>query len=449
MDKSKLKEQVETIREGFGYVKQFKDRTFVIYLSSEVIEHPLFPLLVKDLVLLHQMGIKIVIVPGARTRIDEVLSSYNITCQTIDGVRISTPEAIPFIKMAAFDVSNRIMTLLAGNNTTAVIGNWVKARGIGVRSGIDFQHTGLVEDLKIGIVNKVLAEGLIPIFPNIGWNASGKPYNISSLELAYTLSIELQASKLFFITSFDGISATGLSVPEGIYIASDNTVSQLRVDEAGTILEKNKKASFDPRLELLSFAHRACKNGVARVHIVNGTVEGMILKEIFSNRGLGTMIYANQHDNIRPMTHADVPEVMRMMQPFVEREMLVPRTAEDLEKNLDDFAVYDVDGIIHASGALHTYSQNQGEIAALAVDELYANLGIGGKMISYLVDRARALKLSQVFVLTTQAADWFINAGFKEAPVSLLPESKQKAYNKNRNSKVLVLQLSKRKGIGE
>jgi amino-acid N-acetyltransferase len=445
MDKLKLKEQVEIIREGFGYVQRFKDRTFVIYLDSVLIGNPIFPLLIKDLVLLYQMGIRIILVPGARTRIDEVLAAYKIKCSSVNGIRVTTPEAIPFIKMAAFDVSNRIMTLLAENNTTAVIGNWVKARGMGVRGGIDYQHTGIVEKLKIDIINRVVEERLIPIFPNIGWNATGKPYNISSIELAFTLAIELTAAKLFFVSGEDGLKAKGLDVPDGVYVSSDNTVSQLTVDEAEKMLSLNKNDKHEQRLEFLTFAFKACKNGVERVHIINGTVEGMILKEIFSNRGLGTMVYANQHDNIRPMTYADIPEVLRLMQPFVEREMLVPRTAEDLEKALAEYAVYEVDGIPHACGGLHRHAAAMGEIAGIAVDEFYSNLGIGGKMVDYLMDRARELGLSQVFVLTTQTADWFLQAGFREAGPSVLPESKRKACSPKRNSKVLVARISRRK----
>jgi amino-acid N-acetyltransferase len=445
MDKLKLKEQVEIIREGFGYVRRFKDRTFVIYLDSVLIGNPIFPLLIKDLVLLHQMGIRIILVPGARTRIDEVLAAYAIKCSSVNGIRVTTPEAIPFIKMAAFDVSNRIMTLLAENNTTAVIGNWVKARGMGVRGGVDYQHTGIVEKLKIDIINRVVEERLIPIFPNIGWNATGKPYNISSIELAFTLAIELTAAKLFFVSSEDGLKAKGLDVPDGVYVSSDNTVSQLTVDEAEKMLSLNTNDKHEQRLEFLTFAYKACKNGVERVHIINGTVEGMILKEIFSNRGLGTMVYANQHDNIRPMTYADIPEVLRLMQPFVEREVLVPRTAEDLEKSVNEYSVYEVDGIPHACGGLHRHADAMGEIAGIAVDEFYSNLGIGGKMVDYLMDRARELGLTRVFVLTTQTADWFLRAGFKEAAPSVLPESKRKAYSPRRNSKVLVARISRRK----
>jgi amino-acid N-acetyltransferase len=441
MDKQKLKEQVETIRQAFSYINQFQHETFVIKIEGSLIAHPYFPILIKDISLLHHLGIRVVLVPGAKNRIDEILKNYNIRFDTVNGIRISTPESIPFIKMAAFDVSNKVMTMLAENNTNAVIGNWVRAHSIGVRGGVDFQSSGMVEKLETGIINNVLNEGLIPIFPNIGWNAQGKPYNLSSNELAFTIATELKAAKLFFINETGGIRAKGFSVPKGVYVSGDGCISQLTVQEAEQFLSKNTGAGR-PVTELVSLAYKACKGGVKRVHIIDGHVEGMILKEIFSNRGLGTMIYANRHENIRPMNQTDVPEVIQLMRPYIAKGMLVGRTTADIEEHLPEYAVYEVDGTVHACAALHRYPNGQAEIAGMAVDELYASLGIGSKIVSYLLDKAIKMKLKQVFVLTTQAMDWFSSLGFKKADISALPKLRQEKYDKNRNSLVLTLRLS-------
>jgi amino-acid N-acetyltransferase len=442
MDKQKLKEQVETIRQAFGYINRFKNETFVIKIESSLISHPFFPILIKDIALLHHIGIKIVLVPGAKTRIDEVLSKEGIVCKTIDNIRISPPEAIPFIKMAAFDVSNKIMTMLSESNTNAVIGNWVRARGIGVRNGIDFQSSGLVEKLQKDIINNVLQDGLVPIFPNIGWNAQGKPYNLSSNELAFTLSNELKAAKLFFITDFGGIVAKDFIVPKGVYVSSDGFVSQLTVDEVKKFLDANVKTRNRGVMELASMAYRACHNGVSRVHIIDGRVEGMVLKEIFSNRGFGTMIYANQFENIRSMAHSDIPEVLQLMQPSIDEGVLVSRTEQDMEDRLADYNVYEVDGTIHACGALHLFGNRQAEIAGVAVDETYANLGIGRKLIEYLITKAIKLKVKQAFVLTTQSADWFSQFGFTKASIKDLPKERQASYNMKRNSLILTYKIS-------
>jgi amino-acid N-acetyltransferase len=442
MDKLKLKEQVETIRQAFGYINRFRGRTFVIKIESSLLGNHFFPSLIKDISLLHHMGIRIVLVPGAKTRIDEVLATYGIQCATVDNIRISPPEAIPFIKMAAFDVSNTIMTRLAENDTNAVIGNWVRARGIGVRKGVDFQSSGLVDKLKTDIIRNVLQEGLVPIFPNIGWNAQGRPYNLSSNELAFTVACELCAAKLFFITDFGGIPAKGLTIPKGVDVSADGFVAQLTVDEAKKLMELNGKAAHrTAAMELADFAHRACKSGVERVHVIDGRIEGMILKEIFSNKGFGTMIYANQFENIRPMVHADISDVLTLMQPSVDDEILVPRTEEDLERLMADYVVYEVDGTLHGCGALHPFSAGQAEIAGIAVDETYGSQGVGGKIVSYLLAKAARLKLKKVFILTTQSADWFSKLGFVKADVSTLPSERRRTYNQARKSQVLTYDL--------
>jgi amino-acid N-acetyltransferase len=448
MDASILKEQVDVIRQAFGYINQFKNETFVIKIESSLVNHTLFPLLIKDVVLLHRMGINVILVPGTKERIDEVLKKYDIKCKTIGGVRVSPPEAIPLIKMAAFDVSNKIMTMLAESGAHAVIGNWVRAKSIGVRSGTDFQSSGLVEKVRSDIVKKVLAQGLIPIFPNIGWSARGKPYNLSSNELAFSISVEMNAAKLFFIIDRLGILTNHYKIPKDAYITSDGVISQLKMAQAGAFLDLNMANTYDEQLDLVSMAYRACKGGVRRVHIIDGRVEGMLLKEIFSNRGFGTMIYANQHDNIRPMAIADVPEVLRLMQPVIEEGVLVHRDAADLEEHMDDYIVYEVDGTIHGCAALCVFADRQGEIAGMAVDETYKNLGIGKRMVTYLIEQASARKLKAVFVLTTQTSDWFSQLGFTEAVVSDLPKEKRKKYNKKRNSLILRYKLSGHRNKG-
>jgi amino-acid N-acetyltransferase len=347
--------------------------------------------------------------------------------------------------MAAFDVSNNLMTMLAECEAHAVIGNWVRARSIGVRNGINYQSSGTVERLQIDILNNVLEDGLIPIFPNIGWSGKGKPYNLSSNELALTLSIELKAAKLFFITDKGGIRQGIYKIPDGVFVSDDGTISQLNREEAQAFLDLNSSGSYDESLELISLGLEACNLGVKRVHIVDGHIEGTILKEIFSNRGLGTMIYANQHENIRKMTYSDIAEVLRIMHPAVEDKALIPRTASDLEEKIKDYIVYEVDGTVHGCGALHKYGQ-QGEIAAVAVDEMYTNAGVGKRIVSYLLEKALVMKLKQVFLLTTQTSDWFSQLGFVQGKITDLPKEKQKTYNYDRNSLVYLYKFPRNNG---
>jgi amino-acid N-acetyltransferase len=443
MESDKMQEQVELIRQTFEYVQLFKGKTIVIKVDGSVMNHPLLPLLVKDLVLLHRQGIQILLVPGAKERIDEVLRRYEIPWESIGGVRISTPEAIPFIKMAAFDVSNRLMTLLAENNASAIIGNWVRARSLGVIKGVDYQDTGTVEKINVELVRRTLAEGLIPIFPNIGWSGSGKPYNISSNELAYLLARTLKAEKLFYISRHVGVSVEEYKLPEGVPVSSEGVATHLSVDQANRFLSMNAEKQQDEMVELIRLGCKACSEGVARVHIVNGEGEGVILQEIFSSRGCGTMIYTNEHENIRPLQLTDIPEILRIMSPYVAEEILLPRTEQELADQLDHFVVYEVDGILHACGALipSVEEKGRGEIAAITVDRTYKGFGIGKRILSYLADRASRSGIKHLYVLTTQTADWFQQFGFKEGGVQDLPADKRKDYNRLRNSRVLLLDL--------
>ncbi len=441
MESHKLQEQVELIREVFEYIHRFQGKTFVIKIDCSLMDRPFFPLLLRDLVLLHRQGIRIVLVPGARQRIDEILNRYGVRWETVEGVRVTTAEAIPFVKMAAFDVSNRLMTQLAANSADGVIGNWVKARSLGVRKGIDYQHTGAVERIEADIVRKVLAEGLVPILPNIGWNAAGTPYNVSSNELAGVVGRTLAAEKLFFISDHRGVIGGQYKLPRGTPVSDQGVVTHLSVAEAQKLLEKNPAA--DPMLELVRLACQACQEGVSRVHIVNGEIEGVVLKEIFSSVGCGTMVYANEHENVRPMRRADIPEVLSLMRPFIEKEVLVERREEDLAARLGDFVVYEVDGLIHACGALHRSGEDpqRAEVAAVAVDETYAGFGVGRRIVTFLLERAGELGLRQVYVLTTQTADWFVQFGFRDGGVEDLPEDRRRQYNRQRNSRVLLLDL--------
>jgi amino-acid N-acetyltransferase len=207
MEHDRLREHVETIREVFSYLRQFRGKTFVVKIDCAVLASPQFSAIVKDLAMLHEAGIRMAIAPSAKERIDEVLGTYKVPYQVVGGVRVSSEDAIPFIKMAAFDVSNRVMTMLSANGITAVIGNWVRARGIGVIDGVDFQSAGAVESVRVDAVRSVLEDGVVPIFPCIGWSSVGKPYNISSNELAVVVATTLGAEKLFFVTAREGYRA--------------------------------------------------------------------------------------------------------------------------------------------------------------------------------------------------------------------------------------------------
>lgn len=445
MDNSKLKEQVDTIRQAFGYINTFKGKTFVIKIEGNLlVENKHLQTLMNDIVVLHQMGIRIVLIPGAKSIIDDVLDKFNIETLSVGGIRISTQESIQFIKMAAFDAANRLMTLLAENRTSAIIGNWVKARGMGIIDGIDYQHTGKVDNIDTNKLEMTLDAGIVPIFPNIGWNTNGKPYNISSNELALSISRKLKASKLFFLTAKGQLLEKDFDIPQGVEISQDGTISQLTLNEAREFLELNPPNGMNESLELISMGYDACSDGVKRVHILDGKIEGILLKEIFSNRGLGTMIYSNQHENIRKMEHKDISTALSIMNDLIKKGVLVKRDFNQIEEKINDYMVYEVDGMIHGCGALHFYDEGlSAEIAAIAVDHSYENMGTGRKIVAYLIEKAQRKGAEKLFLLTTQTTDWFEALGFIKGSVEDLPEEKKEIYDHKRNSTVLILEFPK------
>lgn len=434
MSKDPLKEHVDLIREVFAYIGRFQGSTFVFKIDDRIIDHINFSILIKDISLLYQNGIKIILVPGAKHRINEILNRFNIPFNSVSGVRVSSHESIPFIKMAAFDVCNKIMTLLSANNINAVIGNWVRARAIGVVEGTDYGATGRVDKLNIEAVENLLSEGHIPIFPSVGWSLNGEPYNISTDELASYISCKFKSKKLFFIDSENRISPKDLNLPSDINeIIAEERISKLNIAQAKKIVNLN---SQNESIEKLRFGVEACEKGVDRVHIIDGKIEGSILKEIFSHLGIGTMIYSNIYEKIRRMHSTDLNAVLNLMRPLFDKGHLVERSIDDIQNKLDDYYLYEIDGIIHGCAALHSYSDGQKEIAALATDNSLSDLKIGLKLVSYLVEKSKEDGVKSLFVLTTKSSDWFLNLGFTSASIEDLPPEKISSFNKERNSRV-------------
>ena len=441
MDKSWS--QVDLIREAFHYQSRFDGSTMVFKIEFPVTEHPLFPSLVKDLALLSRTGFRVVIVPGAKEWIDTVLGEYGISLLYKDSTRITSGEAMPFVQMAAFHCATRFITGFSGSRIDAVIGNFVRARGIGVIDGVDMEYTGAVDKFYIDSLSRVLELGVIPILPCIGWSPSGKPYNVPSDEIALAAAANLGAIKLFIISLSGGVKKDDYHIPEGVVIGKNNRITRLTPYEAARVLELNsfEKNRNDRALAELDMAVKASKAGVERVHIIDGGEEGAVLKELFSNLEAGTMVYADEYESIRSIKSRDVPDILRLMEPLMQQGILLRRKAEDIQSKKEDYAVFVIDGQIRACGALHEWDEDQGEIAAIATDPYYADMGLGRRIVRYLIDRAKKQGFKRVFVLTTRTQDWFESLGFCETTPETLPEKKRRQYDQNRNSKVFSLDI--------
>jgi len=433
---------VNTIREVFDYISRYRGKTFVLKIEDTLMGHPLFPLLMKDIIQLHDIGVQLIIVTGTRATIDRNLKAAGIESTFVKGIRITPDTVLPYIKLAAMEVVQTIISHLAAGGANGIMGNWTKARSLGVCNGIDFQWTGQVEKIKSDIVHKLLAQAFIPVLYNIGLNANGDCYNLNSNQITRQLCLDLDIEKLFFIRSQDALTTKGLSLPPGAQVhPNGKLLSNIDLGQVDFILNQNNLSLENQELLEHSRTVISRPNGVNRVHIIDGRKEGRLLQEVFTSMGGGTMIYGNRYAHVRHAQFEDVPEIMHLMDGYIQKGNLIMRTDLDIKNQIDTYYIYEVDHAIYGCGALHDLGHGWGEIAAIAVNPAYKSKGVGRGLMQYLIQTAREKNLKTLFLLTTQAADWFFEFGFIQGQPEDLPEPRKKNYNTQRNSRVLLLAL--------
>jgi len=436
---------VNTIREVFDYIRLYQDKTFVLKIEDTLICHSLFPLLMKDIVQLHATGVNLIIVTGTRATIEKHLAGVGLKTQMVDGIRVTPSTAMPHIKLAAMEVVQAIISQLSAGDANGIMGNWIKARSLGVKNGIDYKYTGHVEKIQSDIIQKLLRQNFIPVLYNIGMNTTGDCYNVNSDQIARQVCLDLDIEKLFFIRAQDAVPTSGLELPPGSQIHPNGKIfSNMDLDHVNFILSNNKGSlSFEDRA-LLSCAKQIIEQprGVNRVHIIDGRKEGRLLQEVFSSIGGGTLIYGNQYAHIRRADLGDVPEILHLLDGYVQKGNVVMRTAADIKNQIQAYHIYAVDHGVYGCAALFELGEGWAEIGAVAVNDAYKSRGIGRGLIQYLIESARKKQIKQVLLLTTQAADWFFEFGFVWADPKDLPQSRQETYNSDRNSRVLLLNLA-------
>ncbi len=439
---------VAATRDVLSYLSHYRGSLFVLRLEDDLLGAPLFPMLVKDIVLLQHVGIQVVLVPGARHAIDAALAEPGgwagadaeaplpASPADVGARRITAEGDLKAVQAGAATVANELLSLLTESGARGAVGNWVRARTVGVVGGVDYHRTGRVERVDRELLRALLATGVIPIVSNIGWNAVGKAYNISSLELVVAVARALQAAKVFLVGTAPGIAAVacpGVELaarPDGIYSSVDYRDAERLLNQCGAQLTPDDRA-------LLGAAVSACSGGVDRVHVVDGRRDGILIDEIFSADGVGTMFFGDQYIDIVPARAAHVPEIMRLLQPQIDAGLLVPRTARAVADGLDDYSVYRVDDTIQGCAALRMIDAATAEIESLVVNESHRGSGNGARLVTYLLQQARARGARQVLVLTTQSADFFMALGFAEVAPDTLPGARPRNYNRRRNSRVL------------
>jgi amino-acid N-acetyltransferase len=266
----------------------------------------------------------------------------------------------------------------------------------------------------------------------LGFDGEGKTYRVNSDGVALAAAEALKATKLMFITTHDGIRV------------GDHVIRQMPVSDLESVLALQRSDVYPDMLSKAIHAAAACKAGVPRVHVINGAVEEGLLAEVFTNEGVGTLIYGNEFQQIRRALKKDVRSILNLTKRSVESEELVKRTRSTIEKQLGDYYIFEIDKNPVACVALHTWpEQHKGELACLYVSPAHENQGIGRKLVQYVENKARESGLNELITLSTQAFTYFqTKGGFAEGSPDDLPPARREKYDQSgRNSKVLVKKL--------
>ena len=433
---------VAETRDVLSYLSHYRGRLFVLRIADDLLGAPLFPMLIKDIVLLQRMGIRTVLVPGARHAIDAALGDRARGTAAgaappagIGERRVTADADMETVISASTRVANEILALLTESGARAAAGNWVRARTAGVVDGVDYQRTGRVERVDAQLLSALLETDAIPIISNIGWNAVGKSYNISSLELAVAVAQALRAAKLFLVGTAAGVAQVP-GAGADLATRADGFYSSVDYRAAERLLERFRDRLDADQAALVDAAVSACAAGVDRVHVVDGRRDGILIDEIFSADGAGTMFYGDQYIHVVAAGATHVPEIMRLLQPQVDAGLLLPRAAGEVAERLGDYYVYQVDDTVQGCAALRLLDGDTAEIESLVVSESYRGGGTGARLVSFLLGEARRRGARRVVALTTQSADFFMEQGFVETTPDILPG--ERAYDRARNSRVLL-----------
>lgn len=430
---------VHWFRQATPYVHAHRGRTFVICFGGEVVAGAEFPTLVHDIALLHGLGIRLVVVHGARPQIEDRLRRRGIRMHYVQGLRVTDDAALACVKEAAGAVRVEIEALLslglanspmAGVRIPVASGNFVTAKPLGVIEGIDYRHTGVVRRIDRESLCQRLDDGAVALMPPIGYSPTGEVFNLSAPDVARSAAIALKADKLIFLLEDPGVL-------DRFGVLISNLVSQ----DVEPLIAASPAMPEDLALSLRAGAD-ACIQGVARVHLICRRSDGALLKELFTRDGIGTMITAAPYEILRAARIDDVGGILELLRPLEEQGVLVRRSRELIETEIDRFALLERDGMAIACAALYCFpDEGTAELACVAVHPDYRDGARGDKLLAHIERLARAQGIGRLFVLTTQTAHWFQERGFEPASPDDLPAQKKALYNYQRNSKVFIKAL--------
>ena len=430
---------VPWFRNSAPYINAFRGKTFVISFDGDAVADARFPHLIHDIALLNSLGIRLVLVHGARPQIEQRLRERGAEVLYVNQLRVTDATALTCVKEAVGSVKVEIEALMsmglanspmAGARIRVASGNFVAARPLGVRDGVDYGHTGEVRRIDAEALQRYLHDGSIVLLSPLGYSPTGEVFNLSMLDVATSAAIALKAEKLICLVEAPGLRDRRKRV-----------LRELSINEAEQALV-TKTSVLDDDVALLKSAIRVCNNGTRRVHVLDRRVDGALLLELFTRDGIGSLVNADVFEGMRQATIDDVGGILELITPMEAEGILVRRSRELLETEIDQFSVVERDGMIIGCAALYPYlNDGLGELAGLAIHPDYRDGGRGQALLSYLERRAKKIGVKRLFVLTTQTAHWFIERGFERADIAALPVKKQALYNYQRRSQVYTKNL--------
>jgi amino-acid N-acetyltransferase len=412
---------VKWFRHSSPYINAHRGKTFVLMLEGDAIADANFAHIVQDIALLNSLGVRLVIVHGARPQIDQALNVLHIKSQFHGDLRITDQAALNAVRAAIGIVKSDIEARLSvglpntpmhGARIRVVSGNFVTAKPKGVIDGVDFQHTGEVRRIDREAISQQLDQGNIVLLSSCGYSPSGEMFNLTAEDVATQTAIALAAEKLILMGEDEGLpSFTNKPDPNDSAIISQITTLT------------------------------AVKAGINRAHLLSYKIDGALLQELFTHEGAGTLITADDYELLRQANIDDVGGILELLIPLEEEGILVRRSRELLETEINRFKVIERDGMIIACAALYPHSSELAELACVAVSREYRSGQRGDRLLNAISAHAKAEDTHKIFVLTTRTAHWFIERGFSEADISALPQERRSLYNFQRNSKIFIKDL--------
>ena len=421
------------------YIHAFRGKVFVIAFGGEVVADGRFFHLTHDLNLLAALGVKLVLVHGSRAQIEAKLKAQNVRSRFSEQLRITDGPALAAAMEVAGALRVQVEALLsmglpnspmAGAHIRVSSGNFVTARPVGVVDGVDLMHTGMVRKIDAVAIERRLRDDDLVLLSPLGYSPSGEVFNLSHAEVAAETAAALKADKLIFMMESNGVTGR-----------RGELLRELTVRDARQLMARNKVDSDEVRA-YLGPALRACEMGVGRAHLISGHLDDSLLLELFTHKGVGTLLTPDPLETLRHARIDDIGGLLRLIEPLEAEGTLVKRNRDLLEREIERFWVLEHDKVIIGCAALYPFpDERSGELAGLAVHPEFRGRGAGDRLLAAIEKRARGLRLRQLFVLTTRAEHWFVERGFSEVDISVLPQHKKELYNLQRRSVVLIKRL--------